>query len=175
MRAVVVIVRTGRNQFDGVGAKDGKFANILFPHRDRPRVIGIGFWTIAKLMPANCHVWRRGLFYAGWQIEPLPFHCQLAQQIARSKHHATVVIAGDNRDWRRGPICRNECKTFGFPPRNPACKSRRQFLNCSNRTKYESSLTGRHFVIDGKRSCVLFSISSASTVAAFFLRDRLHG
>ena len=52
MGAVGIVIRPGRNQFDGVCPEDGQVANIALPLREVPGIVGIRLWSVAKLMTA---------------------------------------------------------------------------------------------------------------------------
>ena len=60
MRAVRLIIRSRRHQFDGVRAEHRQIANILIPGRDIPGIVGIRFGPITELMSTDCDLGRRG-------------------------------------------------------------------------------------------------------------------
>ena len=62
MKAVGIVVRSRRNQLNGVGSKCNQVAIILLPLVDIPGIVGICFGAIAKLVTANLGFWRRNNF-----------------------------------------------------------------------------------------------------------------
>src|SRR5215472_10461039 len=95
MRAVIVVIRTGRNQFDRVVTEDRQFSNVLLPHRYIPCVVGVGLWAISKLLATYGVMWGRGNVQIRIEIQPLPRHMELPQKVARAEDDAAVVSAGD--------------------------------------------------------------------------------
>ncbi len=113
MGAVVVVVRARRDQFDGVGAEDDEVANVLFPHRRGPGVVGVGLGAVAELMAADGNLRRGDDAQAVVEIEPLAGHVQFAQKVSGSKEHAAIVVAADDGERRFAGAGGKEGEAFG--------------------------------------------------------------
>ena len=96
MRAVIIVIRTWRNQLHGVRPEQGQFPDVLLPHGNRPAIVGIRLRSVAQLMPPNRDLWSRRHRQPVRNLEPLPRHSGLPQKVPCAKHHATVIIARDN-------------------------------------------------------------------------------
>ena len=102
MRAVGVIVGTGRDQLDGIGAEDRQLADVALPLGQVPGVVRVGLGTIAELMTAERILGCRG------QVEPLRqrhlarAHAQRAQEPADAEEHPAGIVA-DDQHRRRAP------------------------------------------------------------------------
>ncbi len=113
VRAIGGIVGAGRNELDGVGAEDGEVADVAFPHRDAPGVVGIGLGAVAQLMAAQ------GVFGRGLNIERagegdrIAAHFEGAQQAADAEEDAAFVVADDLDAGRAAVVEGAQAIAFG--------------------------------------------------------------
>ncbi len=130
MRAVGRIVGPRGKQFDRVGAEDGQVADVLFPHRHRPGVVGVGLRSISKLMPAERILRHRGHVQLRGNRDVPPCHPQRAQQAAHAKEHAPRIVARDRNDSR---FARHDAHLVPLSPRQPARCGPFQAVLCQRR------------------------------------------
>ena len=92
-----VLVQQARHfhQLGRVGSEDSEIADILFPKRDRPSVIRIGFRTIAELVAAQRVLRRGGDVQIVRDGDLSTTHVHLAQQPANPEQHAPRVVGGN--------------------------------------------------------------------------------
>ena len=136
MRAVGVVVRARRDQFDGVATKHGQVAKILFPGWKVPGVVGMGFGPVAELVSAQ-RIFRRG---DDLQIirdrHAAALHAKLAQQSADAKQHAAGIVADDENVGVRLARFDQELKTFGgiraARGREPPGAGLREWFQCGS-------------------------------------------
>ncbi len=113
VRAIGGIVGAGRNQLDGVGAEDGEVADVAFPHRDAPGVVGVGLGAVAQLMAAQ-RVFRRGLnIERAGKGDRIAAHFEGAQQAADAEEDAALVVADDLDAGRAAVVEGAQAIAFG--------------------------------------------------------------
>ena len=120
MRAIRRIVRSWRDQLDGVRSEDREIPDVLFPHRHVPRVVGVRLRAVSQLVAAQCHL-RRG---DDREIRRHPqrpaLHSQLAQQSADAEQHASGVRA-QHKYPRRSAAPGSDGEPESFPTRSGGC------------------------------------------------------
>ena len=100
MGAVGVIIRTRRDQFDGITTEHDQVADVLLPARHIPGVIGIGLGPVTELVPAQAVARNRRDAEIFVQCgDPWP-HAQDAQEAANPEQDAPGVITNDEDHGR---------------------------------------------------------------------------
>ena len=103
MRTVRVIIRTWRDQLDGVAAEDGEVAIVLFPDGQIPGVIGMGFRPVTELMAAQRIFGRGGNIHVVVHRHATALHVQFAQQPPDAEHQPARIVADDKDRRTRRP------------------------------------------------------------------------
>ena len=95
MRAGRIVVGARRNQLDGIATEDHEVADVLFPPRHIPRVVGICLGPVTELVPAQPVPGRRrdaeivGKFNGAW------IHPQTAKKVADPEYDPARIVADD--------------------------------------------------------------------------------
>src|ERR1044071_4703229 len=96
MRAVRVVIGTGRDQFDGVATEDGQITEILVPGRNVPAIVRVGLLTITKLVAAQLHPGRTGDLKIVRQHNVLFPEVEFAKEKSDTVENSPVIRAVDD-------------------------------------------------------------------------------
>src|SRR5262245_291727 len=108
MGTVGIVIRARRNQFDGIGAEYGQVANVLFPEREIPTVVGVGLRSIAQLMAAKPEFGGRGNVDVAGQGYFATCQVYLSEEPTDTEQHAAGIVADDKHRWRGSTWVFNE-------------------------------------------------------------------
>ena len=99
VRTVGGVVGSRWDEFNGVGAEDSEIADVLFPHRNIPRVVRVRLRPIAKLMAPQRDLRSGDDREVSRRLQIAARHPQLTEQAADAEEHSALIRSKREHGW----------------------------------------------------------------------------
>ena len=106
MRAVIVVIGTGRNQLHRIDAEYHHVLHVLLEHRRCPGIVGVHLGAISNLVAADAVLRGRRHADCIGEFHSLAFHQQASEQVSHAEQRAALVVA----HHQHGPVDRLHAK-----------------------------------------------------------------